>query len=105
MRDVRQETRIKIQQLSQLGYRFKEIWECEWNRMIQADFVFFFCSFFFFRCKAEMFQSCTLIRKLKKFSESFDRNNIFPTIITNGGIGKGVGDIGKDINKNDIYGL
>ena len=37
MRDVRRETRTKIQQLSQLGYHVKEMWECEWNRMIQAD--------------------------------------------------------------------
>lgn len=35
MRDVHRETRI--QQLSQLGYRVKEMWECEWNHMIQAD--------------------------------------------------------------------
>ena len=37
MRDVRKQTKIRIQQLSQLGYRVKEMWECEWNRMIQAD--------------------------------------------------------------------
>ena len=37
MRDVQKQTKIRIQQLSQLGYRVKEMWECEWNRMIQAD--------------------------------------------------------------------
>ena len=33
MRDVRQKTRMKIQQLTALGYRVKEMWECEWNGM------------------------------------------------------------------------
>lgn len=37
MRNVHRETRTRIQQLSQLGYRVKEMWEWEWNRMIQAD--------------------------------------------------------------------
>ena len=37
MRDVQKQTKIRIQQLSQLGYRVKEMWECEWNCMIQAD--------------------------------------------------------------------
>ena len=37
MRDVRRETRTRIQQLSQLGHRVKEMWECKWNHMIQAD--------------------------------------------------------------------
>ena len=56
--------------------------------------------FFLFRCKAEMFPSCTsLIRKLKNFSKSFDCNNIFPTIL----IGKSIGDTWKGIKKNDIY--
>ena len=36
MRDVRQETRSKIEQLTALGYSVKEMWECEWNRMIQS---------------------------------------------------------------------
>ena len=37
MRDVRQKTRMKIQQLTALGYRVKEIWECEWNGIQKAD--------------------------------------------------------------------
>lgn len=36
MRDVRQ-TRAKIQHLTALGYRVKEMWECEWQHMIQSD--------------------------------------------------------------------
>ena len=31
MKDVREETRTKIQQLSHLGYHVKEMWECEWE--------------------------------------------------------------------------
>lgn len=34
MRDVRQQTRAKIQHLTALGYRMKEMWECEWQHMI-----------------------------------------------------------------------
>ena len=37
MREVREETRTKIERLSQLGYHVKEMWECEWNRMIQTE--------------------------------------------------------------------
>lgn len=37
MRDVRQQTRAKIQHLTALGYRVKEMWECEWQRIIQSD--------------------------------------------------------------------
>ena len=37
MKDVREETRTKIQQLSHLGNHVKEMWECEWLRMIQSD--------------------------------------------------------------------
>ena len=37
MRDVRQQTREKIQQLTALGYHVKEMWECEWNRMKETD--------------------------------------------------------------------
>ena len=37
MRDVRQKTRMKIQQLTALGYRVKEMWECEWNGMQKTD--------------------------------------------------------------------
>ena len=33
MRAVQQKTRMKIQQLTALGYRVKEMWECEWNGM------------------------------------------------------------------------
>ena len=33
MRDVRQQTRSKIKELTALGYHVKEIWECEWNGM------------------------------------------------------------------------
>ena len=36
MRDVRQ-TRAKIQHLTALGYHVKEMWECEWQHMIQSD--------------------------------------------------------------------
>ena len=42
-------------------------------------------------------------QKVKQFSKRFDWNNIFTAILTNGGIGKGIGDTGKGINKNDIY--
>ena len=41
--------------------------------------------------------------KDKQLSERFDWNNIFTAILTNGGIGKGNGDTGKGIKKNDIY--
>ena len=34
---MQEETRTKIQQLTALGYHLKEMWECEWNRMIQTD--------------------------------------------------------------------
>ena len=37
MYDVREETRAKIEQLTALGYRVEEMWECEWNRMIQDN--------------------------------------------------------------------
>ena len=37
MRDVREETRTKIERLSQSGYHVKEMWECEWNQKIQTE--------------------------------------------------------------------
>ena len=37
MRDVQEETRTKVERLSQLGYHVKEMWECEWNRKIQTE--------------------------------------------------------------------
>ena len=37
MRDVRQQTRSKIKELTALGYHVKEIWECEWNGMQKTD--------------------------------------------------------------------
>ena len=37
MRDVREETRTKIEQLTVSGYHVKEMWECDWNRMIRTD--------------------------------------------------------------------
>ena len=37
MRDVREETRTKIEQLTVLGYHVKKMWECDWNRMIRTD--------------------------------------------------------------------
>ena len=42
-------------------------------------------------------------QKVKQFSKRFDWNNIFTAILTKGGIGKGIGDTGKGIKKNDIY--
>ena len=42
-------------------------------------------------------------QKVKQFSKRFDWNNIFTAILTNGGIGKGIGDTGKGIKNNDIY--
>lgn len=33
MYDVREETRNKINRLTDLGYRVYEMWECEWNQM------------------------------------------------------------------------
>ncbi|CAH3167987.1 unnamed protein product [Pocillopora meandrina] len=32
-----EETRTKVERLSQLGYHVKEMWECEWNRKIQTE--------------------------------------------------------------------
>ena len=37
MRDVREETRTKIERLSQSGYHVKEMWEFEWNQKIQTE--------------------------------------------------------------------
>ena len=37
MKDVREETRTKIERLSQLGYHVKEMWEFEWNKRIQTE--------------------------------------------------------------------
>ena len=42
-------------------------------------------------------------QKVKQFSKRFDWNNIFTAILTNGGIGKGIGATRKGIKKNDIY--
>ena len=41
--------------------------------------------------------------KVKQFSKHFDWNNIFTAILTNGSIGKGIGDTGKGIKKNAIF--
>ena len=38
MYDVREETRDKIEQLTTLGYHVREMWECEWNLMINTNF-------------------------------------------------------------------
>ena len=35
--DVREEMRAKIEQLSALGYHVREMWECEWNQMINTN--------------------------------------------------------------------
>ena len=40
---------------------------------------------------------------VKQFSIHFDWNNILTAILTNGGIGKGIGDTRKGIKENDIY--
>ena len=37
MYDVREETRDKIEQLTTLGYHVREMWECEWNLMINTN--------------------------------------------------------------------
>ena len=37
MYDVREETRDKIEQLTTLGYHVREMWECEWNQMINTN--------------------------------------------------------------------
>ena len=37
MRTVREETRQKIERLTQLGYTVCEMWECEWQRQKQTD--------------------------------------------------------------------
>ena len=37
MYDVREETRAKIEQLTTLGYHVREMWECEWNQMINTN--------------------------------------------------------------------
>ena len=54
-------------------------------------------------CKAEMLPSYTsLLKKIKQFSSSFNWNNTFNALLTNGSIGEGIGDTGKGIKKNDI---
>ena len=53
-------------------------------------------------CKAKMLPSYTsLLKKFKQFSKRFDW--LFTAVLTNRGIGKGIGDSGKGIKKNDIY--
>ena len=37
MQNVREETRSKTEKLTALGYSVKEMWECEWDRMIETD--------------------------------------------------------------------
>ena len=37
MYDVREETRAKINKLTTLGFRVQEMWECEWNQMINNN--------------------------------------------------------------------
>ena len=39
MRDVREETRTKIEQLTVLGYHVKEMWECDWMMIIYSAFL------------------------------------------------------------------
>ena len=52
-------------------------------------------------CKDKMLRGYTsLLKKLSNFPNTL---TIFTAIITNGGIGKGIGDTVKDIKKNDIY--
>ena len=51
-----------------------------------------------------MFPSYTsLIKKLSNFPKALTGTIFFTAILTNGGIGKGIGDTGKGIKKNDIY--
>ena len=53
-----------------------------------------------------MFPSYTsLIKKLSNFPKALTGTIFFTAILTNGGIGKGIGDTGKGIKKNDIYTL
>ena len=53
--------------------------------------------------KAGMLPSYTsLIEKFSNFPEALTGTIFFYAVLTNGGIGKGIGDIGKGIKKNDI---
>ena len=55
-------------------------------------------------CKAKMLPGYnSLLKKLSNFPNALAKNNIFTAILTNGGIGKRIGDTGKGIKKNDIY--
>ena len=54
-------------------------------------------------CNAEMLPSYTsLIEKLSNFPQALTGAIFFNALLTNGGIGKGIGDTGKGIKKNDI---
>ena len=44
----------------------------------------------------------SLIQNLSNFPNALT-GTIFLLLLTNGGIGKGIGDTGKGIKKNDIY--
>ena len=51
-----------------------------------------------------MFPSYTsLIKKLNNFPKALTGTIFFTAILTNRHIGKGIGDTGKGIKKNDIY--
>ena len=65
------------------------------------------CSFYSRRkqscCKAEMLLSYTsLIEKSSNFPQALTGTIFFNALLTNGGIGKGIGNTGKGIKKNDI---
>ena len=45
----------------------------------------------------------SLLKKLSNFPNALTGTMSFTAILTNGGIGKGIGDSGKGIKKNDIY--
>ena len=44
----------------------------------------------------------SLIEKLSNFPQALTGTIFFNALLTNGGIGKGIGDTGKGIKKNDI---
>lgn len=45
------------------------------------------------------------VKKLSKFSKALNVPIFITAVITNKGIGNGIGGIGKGIKKNDIYAL
>ena len=53
--------------------------------------------------KPKCYQVTLRYLKVKQFSSSFNWNNTFNALLTNGGIGKGIGYTGKGIKKNDIH--